>query len=680
MLAPLAPPVHAARQMERLDRGLVAISQGGGKVFLSWRVWGTDQAGIAFNLYRDGKLLNAMPITGATNFVDTEGSASAKYTVRAIAQGVEENADPAVAPWDSPRLSLALRSPGPNYEPNDLSVGDVDGDGRYEIFVKWNPANAKDNSQSGVTDNVYLDVYKLEGTFLWRVDLGINIRAGAHYTQYQVADYDGDGKAELIVKTAPGAKDGTGAYLSTGAAASADNTKDYRNREGYILSGPEWLTLFDGRSGKELHTVDYLPGRGSVSGWGDGYGNRVDRFIAYTAWLDGVHPSAVFQRGYYTRMALTAWDVVDHKLVKRWAFDRPAQRGQDGQGNHNGSVADVDGDGKDEIFTGSVAINADGTLRWDNRLGHGDAMHLGVMDPELGGLQIWSVKEGAVGGINSSVLVDAKTGKPIWGLNSDSDVGRGLAADVDANHKGYEMWSSTSGGVYDAKGKKISSNRPSMNFRIYWDGDLLDEILDGGKIDKWNGNGTTRLATLSGATCNGTKNTPNLAADILGDWREEVILHDATHLFIHTSTIPTANRLYTLMHDPVYRAAIAWQNSSYNQPPHLGFWLGAGVDKAPRPDIAYPGPPTGTSKRPGSWSSSTNGRKSGKIFVSGSMVPCSQEISGPVEIRELDGSLAARGTAFGGEIALDRPLTAGVRLVSMVAAGAKPHERPTTEP
>lgn len=658
-----ASMAHASRQMEKLDRGLLAISEGGGKVFLSWRVWGTDPTGIAFNVYRDGKLVNASPITGATNLVDANGSATAKYTVRAVVGGVEETADPAIVPWGSNTLSVPLKSPGSSYEPNDLSVGDLDGDGRYELIVKWYPDNAKDNSQSGVTDKTYLDAYKIDGTFLWRVDLGINIRSGAHYTQFQVADYDGDGKAELIVKTAPGTKDGLGKSLSDGVAAAADPAKDYRNGAGYILSGPEWLTLFDGATGKELSTVNYNPGRGAVSDWGDGYGNRVDRFNAYTAWLDGVHPTAIFQRGYYTRLTMAAWDVVNKKLVQKWFFDSDAagNGAWNGQGNHNGAVGDLDGDGFDEIVVGSSAIDHNGKGLWQNGLSHGDAMHLGAMDPDLGGLQVWCVKEGRSRG----ALEDAKTGKVLWADIGTGDVGRGMAADIDPDHKGYEMWSSASSSVFDVKGKEISTSKPSVNFRVYWDGDLQDEILDGGKIDRWNGNGVTRLATAPGASCNGSKNTPNLSADILGDWREEVILHDATHLLITASTIPTTHKLYTLMHDPVYRAAIAWQNSSYNQPPHLGFWLGAGADKAPRPDIHYPGL-SGISARS---MNATASESVNKVIVSGSRIGGMGRVDGQkVVVRNLDGTLAAYGTVSSGEIVLDRSLATGLRLVAATSS------------
>jgi len=671
------------RNLEWLDRGLVAINTSGSNVFLSWRLLGTELKTASFNVYRDGAKIATIPATAATNYTDKAGSATAKYSVRAVVNGVEQAADTVMTPWKKTWLSIPLTPPAGGiydttaytYSPGDASVGDVDGDGQYEIILKWDPSNAKDNSQSGYTGNVYLDAYKLSGKRLWRVDLGPNIRAGAHYTQFQVMDYDGDGKAEMIVKTAPGTKDASGAYLSTGSAAGADNTKDYRNSNGYILTGPEWITLFDGATGKELNTTDYLPGRGTVSAWGDNYGNRVDRFVAYTGWLDGVHPTALFERGYYTRLTLTAWDVVNKKLVKRWAYDRPAQAGQDGQGNHNGAIGDVDGDGKDEIFTGSTGINNDGTLRWDNKLGHGDAMHLGAMDPDLTGLQIWSVKEGAVGGVNSSVLVDASTGKPIWGYDADSDVGRGMAADIDATSPGYEMWSSATPGVYSVKGKLLSASKPSVNFRMYWDGDLQDELLDGTKLDKWNGNGTTRLMSFYSfpanngvASNNSTKATPCLSADILGDWREEVIFRTANNdsLVIFTTTTPTTYRMHTLMHDPVYRASIAWQNSTYNQPPHLGFLL-SDTAKWKAPDIKLIGQPSVTVGVSGQLSHIDGVTRSMAVQVMGQpSIPMPIGLdprANTLQLRDLRGRIVAEVSNQEGHIALPSSLTHGVYLL-----------------
>lgn len=574
----------ATRQMEYLDRGVVAVKVNNG-VYISWRYLGTDNPSIGFNIYRDGTKVNDAPITTKTNFVDTKGGANSKYVVKSVLNGKETEASKAVTPWASQQKTLKLRRPGTNYAGNDMSVGDVDGDGEYELFMKWYPNNAKDNSQSGKTDNCIIDCYKMDGTFLWRIDLGVNIRSGAHYTQYQVYDYDGDGKCEMVCKTAPGTKDGKGKYVILN---NDDPKKDYRNGDGYVLSGPEYLTIFNGQTGEEIHTVPYNPARGSVNGWGDGYGNRVDRFLACTAYLDGVHPSIVMCRGYYTRSTLAAYDFKNGKLVQRW-YHNSDQKGQGayGEGFHNVSVADVDGDGKDEIIYGSAVIDDNGKLIYRTGYGHGDAMHVSDLDPSHAGLEGWFVHE-EKGSAYGYELRDLKTGKVLWGKKTGTDNGRGMSADIDPKHKGFECWSSAPG-VFDCKGNKISDNKPSVNFRLYWDGDLQDELLDGNKCDKWNGNGTTRLITFKGNACNGTKNTPCLSADILGDWREEVILHDGDNIYIYTTTIESKYRLFTLMHDPVYRCGVAWQNTAYNQPPHLGFYIGDGIDNVKQPDIYTPG-------------------------------------------------------------------------------------------
>lgn len=587
----------AQKAMENLDRGLVAVKVNTG-VYLSWRVFGTDASSTSFHVYRDGVKVNASPITGASNFTDASGTTSSKYTVRAIINGVEQPVGGSASVWASQGLTISLQQPagGTNasgsytYSPNDIAVGDLDGDGQWELIVKWDPSNSKDNSQSGYTGNVYLDAYELNGTRLWRIDLGVNIRAGAHYTQMLVGDYDLDGKAELAVKTAPGTKDGSGVYLSKGPAASDDDSKDFRNSSGYVLSGNEYLTIFNGLTGKEMSTINYNPARGTVSSWGDSYGNRVDRFLATNAYLDGKKPSMVFQRGYYTRMAIAAFDWNGTTLSQKW-FYNAATSGKEcyGQGNHNVVAADVDNDGKDEIIEGACAINDDGSFMYRTGYGHGDAIHIGDMDLDNPGLELWQVHEEKTSAYGFE-LHDARTGltngKVLWGEKTGTDVGRGVAADVDANSPGYEMWSSANYNTYSSKGVVLSTTRPSYNFRIYWDGDLQDELLDGNKLDKWNGNGSTRLITFTGNSCNSTKATPNFSGDLLGDWREEVILHDgASKLYLYTTTIPTTQRLYTLAQDPTYRVAMSWQNTAYNQPPHLGFFLGHGADKAPVPNI-----------------------------------------------------------------------------------------------
>jgi autotransporter-associated beta strand protein len=608
--------------MEALGRGVVAVRSTATEVSVSWRVLGTDPPDIAFDLYRSTAgaepiRLNAAPITGATHYLDngadlTQANA---YFVRSILFGLEQPASapftvPAGAPVQ-PYLRVPLQVPpggttpageSYTYSPNDTSAGDLDGDGEYELVVKWEPSNAKDNSQSGYTGNVYIDAYRLTGTRLWRIDLGRNIRAGAHYTQLVVYDLDGDGKAEVACKTADGTVDGVGVAIGNPAA-------DWRNTAGYILSGPEFLSIFDGQTGAALATTPYVVPRGTVGDWGDTYGNRVDRFLATIAYLDGKRPSLVMARGYYTRAVLAAWNWRDAALANVWTFDTGHNgtpnpyAGWRGMGNHNLSVGDVDGDGRDEIMYGAAAIDDDGTGLFTTGLGHGDAIHMSDMAPDRPGLEVFQPHESpGQYGPNALELRDARTGALVFGVQGTGDVGRGLALDVDPRYRGYEMWGSgPTGGMYTAqlatpnsvlgpRGVAISATKPSINFGVWWDGDLLRELLDGTTISKWNwlaGNTSALLAPAGLSSNNGTKATPSLSADLLGDWREEVVWRESTNdaLRVYTTTIPTTHRLYTLMHDRQYRVAIAWQQTGYNQPPHPGFFLGDGMAPAPAPNI-----------------------------------------------------------------------------------------------
>lgn len=625
MMLPFA--VCAQRQMERLGRGVVAVRSSSTQAYIGWRWLGNDPEDIAFNLYRVAggatNKLNALPITNRTDFVDTPNFAVANtYFVRPVLGGSEVPdlwahplspgaftipANPPAVPVDfqnkvAPFLNIPLQVPpggttpdGTNYtySPNDCSIGDLDGDGEYEIIVKWDPSNSKDNSQSGYTGNVLLDAYRLDGTFLWRIDLGINIRAGAHYTQFMVYDLDGDGRAEIACKTAPGTKDGLGNWV---LLPGHSPTADYRNSSGYILTGPEYLTLFDGLTGAALVTTNYVPARGTVSSWGDSYGNRVDRFLAAVAYLDGVRPSLVMCRGYYTRSVLAAWDWRNGQLTQRWVFDsnNPGNSAYAGQGNHNLSVADVDGDGKDEIIYGACTIDDNGTGLYTTGLGHGDALHVSDMDPDRPGLEVWGVHENPSYAGGGSFR-DARTGQVIWPIEGTGDTGRGLAAPIDAAHPGYQMWSSVTAGTLNRFGTYISGSKPAINFATWWDADWQREIFDnagsGGaatKLDKWTGNGVVRILSpysLGAANINGTKSNPNLQADLLGDWREELLIRhsDNNRLMLFVPVTPATNRFRTLLHDPTYRLAIAWQNVAYNQPPHPGFYIGAGMNEPPVP-------------------------------------------------------------------------------------------------
>ena len=614
--AGLAVPSFAApRQMENLTRGLIASNVGSG-MLVSWRLLGTDDPTTEFNLYRDGTKIASIAKTAGTSYLDKDGKATSKYEVAAIVDGKEQAKAPLSLVLDKtvsnsgksfPYRTLKLEVPAAQtmpdgerctYTPNDMSAADLDGDGEYELILKWDPSNAHDNSQTGYTGTVFIDAYKLDGTRLWRIDLGKNIRAGAHYTQFQVFDYDGDGKAEMIVKTADGTIDGTG-------KAVGDKSKDYRDGSGLVLKGPEYLTVFRGVDGAAITTIEYTPsrdinqhvkGKNGKGYWGDNYGNRCERYIAATAYLDGIHPSAVFIRGYYSSSYVVAYDFDGKTLKQRW-FHKSEDPGKGlyEQGNHNIAVGDIDGDGYDEIVFGGATLNHDGTLRFSTQLGHGDAGHLGDLDPDHPGMEFWDVHEHTDAQYTEEMR--GADGKVYWGTpqpNPGVDNGRGMAADIDSEYRGYEVWSSKGGGMKTATGKSIGSPAVSTNFRIYFDGDVYDELMDGAYITKFDSKAKKSNvyfdggAALGAAGCNGTKNTPSLVADLFGDWREEMVVRsekDPTTMYIVSTPVASEHRVYTLMHDATYRVAIAWQNTAYNQPPHIGYYLPDAVKNLTAPDI-----------------------------------------------------------------------------------------------
>ncbi|WP_116126152.1 Ig-like domain-containing protein [Lewinella sp. IMCC34183] len=599
------PALSQQRLMEKLNRGLVALESDDG-VFLSWRRLATDPEGISYQLYRNDSLITPTPLTAVTNYLDATGASDQYYHLEVLTDAAVRDTTDAVVVWGNGYKEIPLQTPE-GYQPNDASVADLDGDGDFEIVVKFE-RESRDNSQSGFTDPVYLHAYKMNGTLLWSIDLGINIRAGAHYTQFMVYDLDGDGLAEVVCKTAPGTRDATGEYLSDGIAGDDDDAADYRNDEGYILEGPEYLTLFSGMTGEEVSTVEFNPVRGNVGDWGDTYGNRVDRFLAGVAYFDRL-PSVVMARGYYTRSVLTAWDYVDGELVQRWVFDTDSGgTGKDGnayslytgQGAHSLSVGDIDQDGKDEIMYGAMAVDDDGVGLYVTGNNHGDATHLGDFLPDRPGLEYFMPSESAfstnrVTGetVPAIYLTDASDGTVLWqkDVTEKADIGRAMVADVSAATKGAEFWASSGFGVYDADGNQIdrTSGRPSINFGSWWDGDLQRELLDRTTITKWTPDTETALLSPEGVESNnGTKATPALSGDILGDWREEVIWRtsDNQALRIYSTTIPTDHSLYTLLQDPQYRVALTWQNVGYNQPPHPSFYLGGEMEAPPMPNIA----------------------------------------------------------------------------------------------
>ncbi|MDQ0230696.1 rhamnogalacturonan lyase [Metabacillus malikii] len=720
-VAAKGPKQNSLVQLEYLDRGLVAASTSEG-IFLSWRLLANEVSGysesgltgVDFNVYRDGQKITT--VEDSTNFLDENGSSTSTYYVAAVDNGKEMDKSSEATPWGDTYFDLKLKKPSDgvtpsgeaySYTANDMSVGDVDGDGQYEFFVKWDPTNSKDVSQKGYTGNTYIDAYKLDGTLLYRIDLGVNIRAGAHYTQFLVYDFDGDGKAELMFKTAPGTKvikyDKKGQVTSeeyitmlkedtkAGFSNQDDyrmNSEDYYNHivdtfknwhnheevkkgnwpatlevsfgiekqykyplstedaekladyfideyapsrsarnnlkdfEGFILNGPEYLSVFNGETGAEMQTIRYKHQRHDDGlMWGDYAmsriepGNRVDRFLAGVAYLDGKKPSAVFARGYYTRTTMVSYNWDGKKLKEVWDVDsgwtpmtNPFNDGPHGrlgtskeygslttQGAHSLSTADVDGDGKQEIIYGSATIDHDGSLLYSSSdimppesatpgktagLGHGDALHVADIDPNRNGLEIFMVHEGGSYAPYGYSLRDAATGEVIYGGYTGKDTGRGMIGDVDPDHEGLETWAV---GLWTADGQRINTNAPGTNMNIKWSADMKTQIIHGSReetptIHDWK-KGTVLTATGT-RTNNYTKGNPSLVADVFGDWREEMLVRteDSSRIRIFLSTEVTDRKLYTLMHDVQYRTGIAWQNVGYNQPAYPSFYFGSDMN------------------------------------------------------------------------------------------------------
>ncbi|MFO1488902.1 MAG: rhamnogalacturonan lyase [Verrucomicrobiota bacterium] len=611
--------LNDAGQVIRLNRQLLSAlfprelkGPGGDKVFISWRLLGDDPEGIAFNVYRatgnKAFKLNASPLVSATWFIDENPQLNQEthYFVRPVINGRELPPSRAftLKAGTGPKcyLSVPLQVP-PGCTPNDGSVADLDGDGEFEIVLKLEQ-RPRDNSGRGLTGETRLQAYKLDGTLLWTINLGRNIREGAHYTPFIAFDLDGDGRAEVACKTGDGTVDGKGRVIG-------DATADHRNADGHVLKGPEYFTVFDGLTGAALATTNYLPPRhaGKLDPtheelqqlWGDGNGNRSERYLAGVACLDGRLPSVIMCRGYYTRTTLAAWDWRDGRLSLRWLFDSddgtPGNREYRGQGNHNLTVADVDGDGRDEIIYGACTIDDDGKGLYSTRIGHADALHVSDLNPEHPGLEVFDIQERfSDAGAN---FRDARTGEVLWkkpSVQAGEDgegPARGCALNIDPRYPGSECWVFGAGieGLFNADGEKIGDvTPPSCNFGVWWDGDLLRELLDRNYVAKWNWMDGTETPLLTAVGCvqnNGTKATPVLSADLFGDWREEVVwrTRDNRELRIYTTSIPTRHRLRTLMHDPQYRLSIAWQNAGYNQPPHTSFYVGEGMPPPPRPAI-----------------------------------------------------------------------------------------------
>lgn len=665
------------RNMENLDRGVVATKTNDG-VLVSWRRLATEPADTTFTLYRNKEKINEGAVT---NFVDAQGTVNDKYTV--VCNGQMSKS---VAVWANGYLDIPLHDTPESdvvqmdrngvyigaYTPGDASYGDLDGDGEYEIVMLWNPSDAKDAASGGRTGKVYMDAYKLDGTFLWRIDMGFNIRASAHDTMLNVADFDGDGKAEVMVRTADGTVDGQGNVIGDASKGDTYENSWAALNGGKNLQGPLYVTCFEGATGKALDTIDYFPQNtvGSLSttySFGDDFGNRSERYNSTIAYLDGQTPSAVFARGYYFgknistpngRTGCAAYSFKGGKLKMDWSFDTADsdKNGFIGQGNHQIEAGDVDGDGKDEILYGALTWDQDGKVLWCTYQEHGDAMHLGDFDPTKEGLEFMKVyedysadsevfdlkgstlspfitsstlfknsKAAAAGGAPEdrhqwgSSLQNAKTGEFYQIHNGIKDTGRGMIANIGYEDSWYVMWGAGSSGYWDSNGNELPDLKAAMNGRIYWTGDLQDELQDhkgAGKeitVTKWNDE-TKKFDEIfvgeGSHSINSTKGNPNLQADLLGDWREEIVSYAITgenkqkekmtikgdwdkdvevemdktvyqySLRIFETPYPTEYNFYTLAHDDIYRNSSAADTNCYNQPPHISWYMNDAIENS----------------------------------------------------------------------------------------------------
>ncbi len=654
-----------ARQMEKLNRGLIAVKttadtrgQAVNGVYLSWRLLGDESLeNQAFDIYKNGTKIHTTGVHDATNWIDTSGTASDKYKV--VKAGEDASKETEVTPTSNNNcaksnevgngnseknsftyVDIPISRPDPvermgdgkisNYYTvdksheggaNDASVGDLDGDGNYEIVLKWDPTDSKDSAGADFTGNAYIDAYKIDPNndgYMWRIDLGKNVTSGAHYTQFLVYDFDGDGKSEVAMKTAPGTVDGTGRYVTevgdTDEIRNTDNTKSYIGTSGRLKGKnpfTQYLTIFDGETGAALYTTDYIPYDAAEDQyWGDGKAkyNRSERYLAAVAYLDGIHPSIVMCRGYYHDSVIRAYTWDGTELTMQWEHKGKKSESSTtlyGQGNHNLSVGDIDNDGKDEIVYGSAALDDDGkTVLGNTGLGHGDAMHMSDFNND-GTQEVFSVKEEQFKKYAEDLRV-ASTGKHFWSsgkLVTSDDNGRGVMDNIDDDYAKTHPnalaigWSSGIANAHDLNGDDVAAKPAGAgsgtfdNFLVYWDGDLSRELLDANIIQKYYAaTGTTKrfygpsdgYTLTGGSTNNYSKRNPSLVADIWGDWREEIIMPvnkgsatDQAYLRIYTSTMPTDYRITTLMHDCQYRLSVAWQNVGYNQPTHASYYIGS---------------------------------------------------------------------------------------------------------
>lgn len=560
---------NAQRVMENLGRGLVAFRTSETEVFLSWRMLGTDPADVSFNLYRNTTLVAS---TASTNFVDQVGM-NENYCVKAVINGVEQEGSSCVGVTIQPYIGIPLQ-PLEGYGVHFVWVGDLDGDGEYDFIVDRHGAGSSK-----------LEAYRRDGSFLWRYDCGPNglnkdnIAPGSsaisvgHADDVTVYDLDSDGQAEVIVKTA------NGVIFGDGTTLTHDNDNE------------QFISVLNGLTGAEEVRApvpdDYI-NVGPVQGH---FG------IMY---CDGVNPSFIFKAknrrsdGGFNEMVV-AYDYKDDQLTQRWKWNHTHEITASA---HQIRILDIDGDGRDELCDGGHVIDDDGTFLYHiPGVVHGDRFHITDFDPDRPGLEGYYIQQNNPSGL-AWVYYDAKDGSVIKQqvLDAPHDLARGTAADLDPRYKGVEFWTFTDGIYTPQSETPISTNFPWPNFKIWWDGDLLGELLNGERISKWipEAEIESRLLTASDyGAVDSWRDAAQFHGDILGDWREEVIFanNNQSEIMIFSTTHPTTERLYTLPHNPAYRACMTVKG--YQQSNLVDYYLGNEMEAPPAPDIApVPGTPT----------------------------------------------------------------------------------------
>jgi len=565
--------------MEKLDRSVIAQRVSGG-VYVNWRITSDEWYNTSYRLYRDGTLIYESGVSGASNYLDVSGTTTSVYTVIAVKNDVLSAPSAATSVITTGYIDIPMRNiktlGKTGYFLNDCTAADLDGDGQMEIIVKrlntdWSTTN---------TNYTFFEAYKLDGTFLWAIDVGPNITMDVEIN-IAAFDFDGDGKAEVFMRTSDNTVFGDGTSVGDRDGDGVTNYRYSIGGDGFMNAGPEYLSLIDGETGAELDWVNFIA-RGSSSDWGDDYGHRANKFFFGAPYLDGVKPSLFIGRGIYTQTKMATYDVVNKQLVARWTYTSSGDYSY--QGNHNYTIADTDGDGCDEIVWGSMCVDHTGTGLYTTALGHGDAMHVGDFDPYYKGIEVFACNEANPG----TNLRDGATGKILMRHITSGDCGRCGAGNISDDFKGAEIWGGSIGASATDR-EKITHFGVAENYSVYWDGDLLQEICDHtgfststgvgyGQITKFNGYGNiSTLLTASAYSCNYTKGTPCLQADLVGDWREEEIWWrtDSLALRMYITPYQTEHRIYSLLHDHQYRQAVCWQMCGYNQPPHTSFYLGS---------------------------------------------------------------------------------------------------------